>query len=387
MLDSKKTHFSLPENVHYLNCATMSPSAKAVEKAGIEGLLRKSQPYRITQDDFFSTAETVKKQFAELINCPDHTRIALSSSVSYSMAIVVKNLLKKRNITPHHKVIIVGDEFPSDVYAWEELVRERGVRIESITAPKTLENRGQIWNQKLLDAIDESTVLLCLSPTHWTDGTRFDLETISQKCKVNNVFFAIDGTQHIGAHSFDSQIVKPDFLVTASYKWLLGPYSTALMYLSDFFDDGWPLEQTWVGRKNSNDFKNLINYQSEYRPNAYRYDMGEYGNFTNLPMTSAALGLLLEWQPKRIQTYAQTLAQPYLNKLTEAGYWIENEEFRASHLLGIKTPAHIDLLKIQQSLLAQNIYVSYRGDAIRLSVNVWNEDADLEAFTNVLLNQ
>ncbi len=385
MLNCKKNLFSLPEDVTYLNCATMSPLPKNVEDVGIKGLLRKSQPHEIVQDDFFNEAEIVKSKFAEIINCREPDRIAIMNSVSYGMATVVKNLQTKRQISEHQKVIIVSEEFPSDVYPWEELV-EKGVKLETINAPNSLIDRGKLWNEKLLQAIDENTLLLCISPTHWADGTRFDLNAISQKCKQHNVFFVIDGTQHVGAYPFDIQEVKPDFLICAVYKWLLGPYGNALAFCSDFFDDGTPLEQTWIGRKDSDNFKDLVNYQAEYRPKAYRYNMGEFSDFIKLPMISSALGHILEWQPAEIQNYAKNLTKNSIIELKNAGYWIEDEELRASHLFGIRPPASVDIQQLQANLLANKIYVSYRGAAIRVSVNLWNDEADFEKFKTILLN-
>lgn len=384
MLNCQKHRFSLPEDVVYLNCATMSPLSKSVEEVGIKSVLRKSRPYEITQDNFFDEIEIVKGRFAEIINCREFDRIAVMPSVSYGMATVVKNLLKKRQLSANQKILIVSEEFPSDVYPWEELT-EKGVRLETINAPDTLIERGKIWNEKLLEAIDERTLLLCISPTHWADGTRFDLTAISQKCRENNVFLVIDGTQHVGAHPFDVQEVKPDFLICAAYKWLLGPYGNALAYCGEFFDDGTPLEQTWVGRKNSNIFKDLINYQPEYRPQAYRYNMGEFSDFIKLPMISEALGHILEWQTSEIQTYARDLTEKVIAELKDAGYWIEDEEFRSSHLFGIRPPENVDMQQVQANLSADKIYVSYRGSAIRLSVNVWNDEADLAGFKNILL--
>ncbi len=385
MLNCQKHLFSLPEDVAYLNCATMSPLSKSVAEAGLKGLWRKTQPHQITQADFFNDAEIVKASFSEVIKARDSDRIAIMPSVSYGMATVVKNLIKKRRISSNQKVLIVSEEFPSDVYPWEELT-EKGVKLETVSAPETLLNRGKIWNQRLLEAIDENTLLLCISPTHWADGTRFDLDAIGQKCRQHNVFLVIDGTQHIGAYPFDIEIVKPDFLICAAYKWLLGPYSNALAYCSEFFDDGAPLEQTWIGRKNSHIFKDLVNYQAEYRPKAYRYNMGEFSDFIKLPMIYTALGHILEWEPARIQNYAQTLTESSIIKLKNAGYWIEDAEFRSSHLFGLRPPASVDLQRLQANLLAQKIYVSYRGSAIRVSVNLWNDETDIEKFTTTLLN-
>jgi selenocysteine lyase/cysteine desulfurase len=382
-LTNQKKKFSLPSDVFYLNCATMSPLLKSVEAAGITGVKRKSHPYQITQDHFFDTLEIVKSKFAKLINCPDNQRIAVMGSVSYGMATIAKNVLAKGITKSKTKVLLVGEEFPSDVYAWEELAKA-GAKIEFVSAPETLVNRGKLWNERFLDAIDANTLLVCISPTHWADGTLFDLQAIGERCRAVGALYVIDGTQHIGAYPFDIQRIKADAVVVASYKWLLGPYGSTLTYLGEYFDEGTPLEQNWAMRKNSNDFKNLINYQSEYRPKAFRYNIGEVSNFINLPMINAALEQINEWTPEKIQNYAQKTAQNHLKELQNKGYWIEDADFRSHHLFGLRVPKQANLPVIQQKLLENKVFVSYRGAAIRVSVHLWNGKKDLDTLVEVL---
>ena len=382
-MKNQKHLFSLADDVHFLNCATMGPTLKSAEEAGMQGLLRKSQPYNILQDHFFDTIESVKTEFSKLIHCTDNQRIAIMGSVSYGMATLTKNILKKGLAQAGKKVLMVGEEFPSLVYAWDEL-KEHDVQVELITAPDTLENRAIKWNEKLLQAIDNQTLLVCISPTHWSDGTLFDLLAIGARCRTVGALFAIDGTQHIGAYPFDIQAVKADFVVCATYKWLLSPYGNALAYLSEWFDDGSPLEQNWAMRKNSNDFKNLMNYQSEYRPKAYRYNIGEMSNFINLPMLAESLRQLNKWGISNIQNYAKSLINRPLQSLSEAGFLIENEGKRANHLFGIRLPKGMDLAPIQTALLAEKVYVSYRGTAIRVSVHVWNDAEDVAILADIL---
>jgi selenocysteine lyase/cysteine desulfurase len=75
------------------------------------------------------------------------------------------------------------------------------------------------------------------------NGLRFDLERIGAKCRQVGAKFLVDGTQSVGALEMDVQRFHIDALVCAAYKWLFGPYSLALAYISDDFSNGRPLEQ------------------------------------------------------------------------------------------------------------------------------------------------
>jgi selenocysteine lyase/cysteine desulfurase len=385
MLTSQKHLFSLDEGIHYLNCATMSPNLKAVEAAGIEGILRKSNPQKITQETFFETTEPVKKNFAKLINCPDPERIALIPSTSYGMAIVAKNLAYKPNLRAGQEILMVHEEFPSDVYAWEGVCMEKGLVTKTIKPPTTLENRGRIWNENLINSINTNTCMVVISPTHWADGTRFDLEAIGQQCRLFGALFIIDGTQSLGALPIDIQTFRPDALINVGYKWLLGPYSSGVAYFGEYFDTGLPIERNWINRVGSEEFRNLVNYQDNYRPKADRYNVGERSNFILNPMLVKSLEQLLDWGIPNIQEYCKNLMQSPLTILQSEGYWVENEDYRANHLIGLRVPAGAAISKIQAALKLRNVFVSFRGDAIRVSTNVFNETQDVEMLVEGLL--
>ena len=85
----------------------------------------------------------------------------------------------------------------------------------------------------------------------------------------------------------------------------MGPYSLGFAYLGPRFDEGEPLEETWIGRAGSENFKELVNYRDDYQPGAVRYDVGERSNFALTPMAVAALEQVLDWQPVRIQDTAR----------------------------------------------------------------------------------
>lgn len=384
MLTCQKHLFSLPNEVHYLNCATMSPLLKSVEQAGIEGILRKARPYQITQETFFEEINVIKPLFSQLINCPDPERIAIIPSVSYGMATVAKNLAAKPALLPHQEIVVIHEEFPSDVYAWDSICAEKQLLIKTVMPPEVLENRGKLWNERILQALTHNTCMVVVPHVHWTDGTKFDLLAISKRAREVGALMVIDGTQSVGALPFDVQAVKPDALICAGYKSMMGGYSLGLAYYGEYFDTGSPIEQNWMNRVGSDQFRTLVDYQPYYRPKGFRFSMGEQSNFILLPMLITALKQLLAWTPEAVQAYTDTLVGEPIKTLKQLGYWTEHEDFRASHLFGIRTPAGIDIARIQQLLAERNIYVSLRGNAIRVSPNVYNDSGDMDAFVEVL---
>ena len=176
MLSCQKHLFSLPDGLHYLNGAYMSPLSKSVEAAGIEGVTRKAAPTRILPEHFFSESNRARERFATLVNA-DPQRIAIIPAVSYGIATVARNL----PVSSGQNIVILHEQFPSNVYAWRAF-REQGVDVITVEAPDG-DNRGKRWNEFILEAITPDTAIVALGHVHWTDGTLFDLESIGKRAR------------------------------------------------------------------------------------------------------------------------------------------------------------------------------------------------------------
>jgi selenocysteine lyase/cysteine desulfurase len=380
MLKPQQELFSLPERIHYLNCAYMSPLMKSVEKAGIEGLLRKRNPIAISPDDFFEESEELRKAFSRLINNPEPERIAIIPSASYGMANIAKNV--KFNKDDH--IMVIGYQFPSNYYPWKQLADETGVELKTIYPPEDLEFRGRRWNDLILESINENTRLIAMPHVHWADGTRFNLKAIREKVKKHEGLLIVDGTQSVGALPFDIQEIQPDALICAGYKWLMGPYSIGVAYYGKCFDGGIPVEHNWINRKNSRDFSNLVNYQMDYEPGALRYEVGEHSNFILVPMLLEAVRQIERWGVDNIQEYCGSIVKDAIIELRSAGFSIEDEGYRGNHLFGIYLPGGMRTSVVKQALEEKRVYVSTRGASVRVSPHLYNTVEDIEALVQVL---
>lgn len=379
-MQNQKQHFQLDENVTYLNGAYMSPMLKSVEKAGISGMVRKRNPFTVTPNDFFTEIAVLQQAFAQLINVKESKRVVVLPSTSYGLATVANNI----RLSKGQKIIVVDEQFPSNYYTWEKLARKNDGQIITIKPPESLENRGQIWNERILEAIDAQTKVVAIPNVHWADGTKFDLVAIRKRTQEVGALLIIDGTQSVGALPFDVAEIKPDALICAGYKWLLGPYSMALGYFSETFDNGEPIEESWMNRFESENFANLVNYQSDYQPLAQRYQVGQASNFIGVPMMIEAVKMLNHWGVESIQNYCYEITKEATATLKNKGFWIEDLAFRGSHLFGIRLPKNMEMQTVKVQLEAAKIMVSIRGNAIRISPNVYNDVEDLNQLIAVL---
>ena len=83
---------------------------------------------------------------------------------------------------------------------------------------------------------------------------------------------------------------------------MLGPYTTGFLYADPKYHQGQPLEESWITRRQSSNFANLINYTEKFQEGAIRFDMGERTNFSLLPGVVSALEQLLKWEIKKIES-------------------------------------------------------------------------------------
>ena len=379
MLDCQKSLFQLDASVTFLNCAYMSPQLKSVEAAGRHALGRKNKPNTVAVADFFTTVNSVKTEFAKLVNATEPQRVALIPSVSYGMATVAKNLPLKAG----DEIIIAADQFPSNYYSWQRLAEQHDAKLVTVGVADG-PDKGQRWNEALLAAVNERTAAVAISHLHWAEGVRFDLAGLRRATDEVGAWLIIDGTQSVGALPFDVQQIRPDALICAAYKWLMGPYSTAVAYYGPALDNGTPIEENWINRKDSHDFRNLVNYQPEYQPYAGRYCVGEHSNFILTPMMEVAFQQLNAWGVDRIQAYCKALNAPFLAELESLGYTILPADQRAEHLVGVGLPAGMEMQKLQAALAEAKVLVSMRGQSVRIAPNVYNDAQDWQRLLTVL---
>ena len=227
MLPSQRALFDIPETICYLNAAAVAPLPRAVKTAGELGVARKAQPWAIEPGNAQRQFERARAAAARLINAaPDD--VALISSVSYGIATAGKVLTMPRG----SRVLLLQDDHSSPVLEWLGRADAQGFIVEIVPRP----DDGD-WTTALLTAIERKGAPLVgmasISSVHWADGGAIDLDRIAVALRQHDAKLRHRRDPRRGVMHIDVSALDPDFLVFPTYKWVLGPYGRAFLYVAN----------------------------------------------------------------------------------------------------------------------------------------------------------
>jgi len=371
-LPVQRALFDIPDDVAYFNCASLSPQLKVAVEAGAAALARRARPWRIASADWFGEAEERRALFARLAGV-DPEGVALVPATSYGLAVAAANLTAR----PGQRVLVLADDYPSNWYTWQRFSRRTGAEVVAV-----VRRDGRTWGEAVLEALDERTAVVAVLAVHWTDGGAVDLATVGARAREAGAALVVDASQALGAMPLDWQRIRPDYLVTVGYKWLLGPFALGYLYVAERHRDGVPLEENWISRLGSEDFAALVDYQDRYQPGARRFDVGQRSHLETTPMAVAALRQLLDWEVPRIAATLGRLTGRIQREVEAIGLRLTSSD-RVPHMLGIGLPGKARGA-VAAALADAGVHVGVRGSSLRVSPHLWTTDQDVERLVGAL---
>jgi len=289
MLASQRALFDLPGDICYLNAASYGPLPLATVEVARQAVARKSRPWLIDQDFATGQYERARSAAAGLINA-DPQDVALTASVSYGVATAAKIV----PVPAGSRVIVLQDDHSSPVLEWMSRASAGGFTVETVHSPGDHD-----WTAAVLAAIERPgaapIAIGSISSVLWTDGGALDMNRIAPALRSRGAALLIDATHGAGVLELDVRKLDPDFVVFPTYKWLLGPYGRAFLYVAKRHQDGIPLEQTSAGRRRVNAEDNVYFADLGYAGGARRFDMGERDHFISLEMASLGIERVAAW--------------------------------------------------------------------------------------------
>jgi selenocysteine lyase/cysteine desulfurase len=392
MLASQRDLFEMPRNICYLNSASYSPLPLRTQEAGRAAVGRKGTPWTLEPSFANDQHERARTAAARLINA-DSADMALIPSISYGVATAAKVLTIDRGA----RIIVLENDHSSPVLEWQTRADAQGFAVETIRQP----DDGD-WTSAVLAAIERSGAppigLASISSVHWSDGGLIDLERVAAALRRQGATFLIDATQSAGVLTMDVRRLDPDFVIFPAYKWLLGPYGRAFLYVAKRHQGGTPLEQTSFGRRDVRAENEIYFTDIRYLPDARRFDMGERDHFISMEMASIGMEMMAEWGAAAIERRLSMLTERIAEGVRGFGVSVPERHLRAPHILslcfkslgfkslGFKSLGFKDGMPkgLVEGLATEGIYVAARLGRMRISPHVYNDEVDADRFVAAL---
>ena len=377
MLASQRALFELPRNVCFLNAASYSPLPLRTLEAGRAAVGRKGTPWTLDAGFADMQYERARTAAARLVNA-EPSEIALIPSISYGVATAAKLM------TPGHgtRVLVLENDHSSPVLEWQARAEAQRFTVETVRQPD-----GGDWTAAVLESIEQSGAppvsLASISSVHWSDGGLIDIAKVGAALRQRGAAFLIDATQSVGVLAMDVKRLDPDFVIFPTYKWLLGPYGRAFLYVAKRHQDGIPLEQTASGRRDVRAENAVLFADLSYVPDARRFDMGERDHFISLEMASIGMEMTAEWGASAVVQRLTMLTERIAEGVRSLGVGVLEPHLRAPHILSLTFKDGMPPGLIE-GLASDGIYVVPRLGRLRVSPHVYNDEADADRFVEVL---
>ncbi len=377
MLASQRALFDIPREICYLNAASYSPLPIRTQEAGRAAVGRKGMPWKLPASFASEQNERARAAAARLINA-DPSDVALTPSISYGVATAAKLLTIPRGT----RVIVLESDHSSPVLEWHARAEAQGFTVETVRQP----GDGD-WTSAVLAAIERSGAapvsLASISSVHWSDGGLIDVDKVGAALKARGAAFLIDATQGVGVLAMDVKRLDPDFVLFPTYKWVLGPYGRAFLYVAKRHQNGIPLEQTSAGRRDVRAENAVYFTDLNYVPDARRFDMGERDYFISMEMASIGMEMLAEWGASAVVQRIAMLTERIAEGVRGIGVSVPDARLRAPHILSLAFKGGMPA-GLVEGLASEGVYVAPRLGRMRMSPHVYNDEADADRFVEVL---
>jgi selenocysteine lyase/cysteine desulfurase len=377
MLASQRDLFDVPRDICYLNAASYSPLPLRTQEAGRAAVGRKGRPWTLEASFANAQHERARAAAAALIGA-DPADIALIPSVSYGVATAAKLLTIARGT----RVIVLENDHSSPVLEWHVRADAQGFTVETISQPPDGD-----WTAALLAAIERPAAapvgLASISSVHWSDGGLIDIARVGAALKRQGAAFLVDATQTAGVLTMDVRGLDPDFVIFPTYKWLLGPYGRAFVYVAKRHQDGIPLEQTSSGRRDVRAENQVYFTDLRYVENARRFDMGERDHFISMEMAAIGMEMLAAWGAPAIVQRLALLTERIADGVRRLGIGVPDRNVRAPHILSLSFKDGMPK-GLVEGLAAEGVYVAPRLGRLRVSPHVYNDETDADRLIEAL---
>lgn len=360
--------FPITDTDIYLNHAAVSPMSTLITDTISDYMNDRTRGNINNFKHLLGQRNKLKSNIATLINAAPEN-IALVANTSEGLNWLANGLCWQ----PGDHILLFENEFPANIYPFLNLERF-GVKIDFVPS-----RAGKFYLEDIETRIHDQTRILSVSFVQFLTGYCNDLTGIGKICKENNVIFAVDGIQGIGALPLDVKAAQIDFLSNGGHKWLMAPQGCGFIYVNPTLEDNLiPVFAGWLSVKDS---WNFLDYKLEFLEDAGRFEIGT-PNSMGIIGACAATDLLLEVNPTHIRDHLLKLGDLLISLMSELDLNYLGSE-QSKERSGIYSFTGRDIEGLFNYLSNEHIHISLRNNALRVSPHFYNNETEIKEFAHI----
>ena len=339
----------------YLNSATYGQMPRRAAEAMTRHSVRRDELACTDFLDWYTDADRIRASIARLIHGQPED-IAFVPNAATALSTVLAGLAP----APEDNIVTLDDEFPN--YLYQGLARKVS------------------W-EHLRDSVDNRTRLVAFSEVNYATGFRPPLPEVAQFLQTRGVPLFIDGSQSVGALTFDVRRTPVDVLAVHGYKWLMSPTGAGFMYVSPAFRKKLP--PNIVGWRSHRDWRNVDRLHSgtpEFKDAAEKYEGGGLP-FHLLYAMEASVNWMLEIGPDAIEERVLELASSLRTMLRKIGAEVADNgsQIVIAGFPGMDASGTANMLRTQH-----RIVIAARHGRLRISPHFYNDEGDVKRLESAL---
>jgi len=350
----------------YLNSAYIAPIPRTVVAAGTQFLEDKSKRALTVNDDLLAPDETLRKQFARLINAtPEEVGLLFSTAEGEN------TIAQGLDLKAGDNVVIDELHYPTEFVLYRQLEASKGIELRIVK-----HRNGEVDANDFAPHVDKRTRIVSVAWVSHQNGFRHDMRPIADLAHSVGAVFYSDAIQALGMIDVDVRATGVDAICAGSYKWMLASFGVAPFFVRRELIDRLTLDRYGEFQVD----KELPDHHYTLDATARKFDYCSRA-FGPVHALSAALTYLEKVGVPRIETHTVNLAHRLYDGLAAQGHQLFTPPNNRSSIVTIYTPK--PMADVRAAFQAATVDVTVRNGQVRIAPALFNTADDIDRCLDV----
>lgn len=361
-----RAEFPIVAERTYLNAAYITPIPRSVVAAGTQFLEDKSKRPLTVNDDLLAPDETLRKQFARLVNAtPDEVGLLFSTAEGEN--IIAHGL----DLKAGDNVVIDELHYPTEFVLYRALETSRGIELRIVK-----HRNGAVDVHDFAPHVDQRTRIVSVAWVSHQNGFRHDMRPIADLAHSVGAVFYSDAIQAVGMIDIDVQAAGVDAICCGSYKWMLAGFGVAPFFIRRELIDRLAVDRYGEFQVD----KELPDHHFTLDATARKFDYCSRA-FGAVHQLSAGLRFIEQVGVPRIEAHTVGLARRLYDGLAAQGHHLFTPPDNHSSIVTIYVPK--PMADVRAAFQAANVDVTVRNGQVRMAPALFNTADEIDRCLEV----